>query len=147
MKNIFYIVLITISLFACGEKQLKNGSPNLLIDHLKSSTKINSNSVLDTIKSLTNLESTSLANFNRKWLNYSNKYCQIKVLLNPNESLHHIKIIKSDTLQFEAEYASNGQIQCLFQFNNSGNRHGSYKCFNEDGTVRLIGEYLNGKEK
>ena len=147
MKKTLLIALISTLFFACNEKHLNNKSAYKFIDHLKSSTKIQSKSVIDTINTLANLDSTSKAKFNRKWLNYSTKNHKIKVLLNQDESLHYIKIIKSDILQFEAEYASNGQIQCLFQFNASGNRHGTYTCFNEDGTERLKGEYFNGKEK
>jgi len=144
MDRSLKIILLITFLFGCSKgEQSKNNWEDIdqFQDWLFKQKRIESEIVFEAMEQFaidmsTESEKTTYVNedTSKRFIVFHNNGTEIRYIE------YQVNNVKRNSI----EYFRNGVATCVFPRNNSGKKHGKYYCYHEDGSIRIIGEYMNG---
>ena len=152
------MLALLVSLASCdlsSEKNLRHEGGNLQeVAHFSSwlfdQKKIQSQDVMDSIIRLSEKSMLDTAEYSRepKATLYINDVAgaSFMIFTSENGDIQYIGYYENGQEKNAVEYLSNGQAACLFTVTDKGIREGRYRCYHEDGSIRIIGWHRNGKD-
>lgn len=158
MKTLLLTFALSVSLTSCEvgfvKKTKHEGGSLIQLTNFSSwlfnQNKIQSQDVLDSIIRLSekSILDTTGHSKERKAILYINDVAgtTFKVFKPKNGDIRYIGYYENGVEKNGVEYLDHGQAACLFKLTNNGIRDGIYRCYHEDGSIRIIGWYRNGKD-